>query len=191
MPDDPYALLGVDRGASREEIAEAYRALAQIYHPDRYAEAPARVQAEANARMQALNAAYASVRTGNSRPAQGTGYDEQPPPPPRRPKPAAPTLVHYVDGAKGYHHGDVAPLGFGSDGHDMQPLPDAKRCSKLDAELLQWFDLQRRNASVPAKQLYESWTAAEQASYAAKMGCSQVPRDKANAFALSCPECRP
>lgn len=186
MRDDPFAVLGVDPGASSEEIAEAYRALAQIYHPDRYAEAPARVQAEAHARMQSLNAAYAAVRSGGG-PAAPRARPASPPPR----APAQPALVHYVDGARGFHHGEVAPLGFVSDGREMQPQPNARRCSKLDAELRQWFELQRRNASVPARQLYESWGGEEQERYAARMGCSRVPRDKARDFGLSCPECRP
>lgn len=34
MPSDPYATLGVDRNATREEISKAYRKLARQYHPD-------------------------------------------------------------------------------------------------------------------------------------------------------------
>ena len=34
---DPYAVLGLAHGAAREQIREAYVALAKAYHPDRYA----------------------------------------------------------------------------------------------------------------------------------------------------------
>jgi hypothetical protein len=36
---DPHAVLGVQRGASRDEVRQAYLALAKSYHPDRYATA--------------------------------------------------------------------------------------------------------------------------------------------------------
>ena len=47
---DPYAILGVRRGASRDEIARAYRALAKRAHPD--------VGGETSAAMQDLNWAW-------------------------------------------------------------------------------------------------------------------------------------
>ena len=199
MTDDPYAMLGVDRAASAEEITEAYRALVQIYHPDRYAGAPPRVQAEANKRMQALNAAYDQARR-NARAA--SPHSTPPSPPPRREERSTPPpgweepaprstspVVHYVDGSRGYHDGNVAPLGFARQGAEVVQRPDAKRCPKLDRELLQWFELQRDNATLSAKALYSSWTSEEQSLYAAKLGCTQVPREKAKSLGVPCREC--
>ena len=192
MAADPYQLLGVSREASREEVTEAYRALAQIYHPDRYADAAPRVQAEAHKRMQALNAAYADVRRA-SMPAADTMPRARPPstrhappqPPPHSPAPA----VHYVDGARGFHHGDVAPLGYPTS--PAQHGAGARRCSKLDGEVLAWFDQQRQHADLVTQQLYSRWSEIEQAAYAARVGCSQLARDEARAFGVPCPECRP
>lgn len=63
-PTDPYAVLGVSPRASVDEITAAYRTLAQIYHPDRYVDAPENVQREAERRMQELNQAYSLARKG-------------------------------------------------------------------------------------------------------------------------------
>ena len=48
---DPYAVLGVPRGATREEIARAYRRLAKRFHPDADIAAP-------NASMVRINEAW-------------------------------------------------------------------------------------------------------------------------------------
>lgn len=178
---DPYALLGIATTATAEEITAAYRTLAQIYHPDRYADAPERVRAEATARMQALNAAYAVARRGE---AVGT----TPPTPSRRPgasETAAPLRVRYVDGAKAYHRGDVSPLGMGS------AAGDGTRCARLDDELGRWLEVQQRSAGVAAQKRYRTWDDRQRMRYAADVGCSTVPRERAAAFAMACPECRP
>lgn len=196
MPDDPYLLLGLSRDASPAEVTEAYRALVQIYHPDRYAQAPPRVQAEANQRMQALNSAYDEIR----RSTRSKAAPAAPPPPrssraepsPRHdppPQPRRPAFVHYVDGARGFHNGDVAPLGFARHGGDMKRIPGATRCRKLDSELRAWFDLQQRNASMASQQMYSSWSADEQSLYAAKLGCTQIERERARSFGVPCGEC--
>ncbi|HVL91108.1 MAG TPA: molecular chaperone DnaJ [Actinomycetota bacterium] len=49
---DPYAMLGVSRSASPEEIKKAYRRLARQYHPDTSAEP------DAETRFKQINAAY-------------------------------------------------------------------------------------------------------------------------------------
>ncbi len=61
--DDPYTVLGVAPGASRDEVRAAYRALVKTYHPDRHLAAgtPPEFIRVAEARMAAINLAYASV----------------------------------------------------------------------------------------------------------------------------------
>ena len=66
MIDDPYKVLGVSRDASDEEIKQAYRRLAKLYHPDRN---PG--DAEAAKKMQQVNAAYEQIK--NPEKAQQTG----------------------------------------------------------------------------------------------------------------------
>jgi hypothetical protein len=188
MQDDPFAVLGVPAGATAADVSEAYRALAQIYHPDRYADAPERVQAEATRRMQAVNAAYAQVRARPGQPAPAAPRQDAPPPPPA---PSRPSFVHYVDGAKGFHNGDVAPLGFASVGSQMARVAGAARCARLDDELRAWFEQQRSNASRVSQQLYASWDDDERELYAATLGCSQVTPAKARALGVPCGLCRP
>ena len=53
---DPYRVLGVDEGATRVEVHEAYRALAARHHPDRSA------AADAAKRMGTINHAWFILR---------------------------------------------------------------------------------------------------------------------------------
>lgn len=76
---DPYEVLGINRGASSEEIKRAYRELVKRYHPDNYRNHP--LQSLAEEKMQEINQAYAqltdpqykggSARTGNT---YGSGF---------------------------------------------------------------------------------------------------------------------
>lgn len=61
---DPYALLGVERGASDEVIRQAYRTAAQLNHPDRMIArgAPEEFLAVATEKLARLNAAYAEIK---------------------------------------------------------------------------------------------------------------------------------
>lgn len=56
MGVDPFAVLGLDRGAAPDEVAAAYRQLAKHWHPDRGG-GPAAAR-----RMAEINAAYAALR---------------------------------------------------------------------------------------------------------------------------------
>jgi hypothetical protein len=57
---DPYAVLGIKPGATREDIRQAYFALAKTYHPDRYAtaELPTEVIEYLFAMARRVNAAH-------------------------------------------------------------------------------------------------------------------------------------
>lgn len=69
MIDDPYKVLGLERGASDEEVKKAYRRLAKKYHPD------ANPGDEAAARkMQEINAAYEQIKNPQSNAESGGSY---------------------------------------------------------------------------------------------------------------------
>lgn len=69
---DPYEVLGVSRGASSEEIKNAYRKLAKQYHPDQYAGSP--LAESANKKMQEINEAYDAIISGNAGSYSNSGY---------------------------------------------------------------------------------------------------------------------
>jgi restriction system protein len=62
---DPYAILGVSRTASPEDIRAAYRREMANYHPDKVAHLGRDLQELANAKAQAINRAYQEL-TGSS-----------------------------------------------------------------------------------------------------------------------------
>ena len=89
---DPYAVLGVPRGASREEIARAYRRLAKRFHPDADIAAP-------NTSMVRINEAWGVLSDAARRARWDRAHTiVQPAPwaprapvdPARRPRPARP-----------------------------------------------------------------------------------------------------
>ena len=61
----PHEVLGVDRGASAEEISSAYRKLVQQYHPDRVADLGPELREVAEQRMKEINAAYEELKRKN------------------------------------------------------------------------------------------------------------------------------
>lgn len=58
--NDPYSVLGLDPGASDDEIKKAYRELARKYHPDNYQNNPLADLAEE--KMKAVNEAYDAIQ---------------------------------------------------------------------------------------------------------------------------------
>ena len=58
---DPHAVLGVTRGATREEIAQAYRSQLKRYHPDRVADLGPELQQVAHQKTVELQRAYAEL----------------------------------------------------------------------------------------------------------------------------------
>lgn len=58
-------VLGLEPGASIEQISEAYRRLAQMYHPDKVAGLAPEFHEIAERRMREINAAYRLLKTSN------------------------------------------------------------------------------------------------------------------------------
>lgn len=77
-PDDPYAVLGVSRTATPQDIGHAYRALLRAHHPDTR-DQPTGAAADAGTELQRVLTAYAILRD----PVRRAEYD-------RRSKPAEP-----------------------------------------------------------------------------------------------------
>jgi hypothetical protein len=69
---DPYAVLGVQPGASPDEVARAYRAKAKEWHPD------VRGTEDALRRMALINAAYEQIRDGKVAPAPSRAATHRP-----------------------------------------------------------------------------------------------------------------
>ncbi|HEX9712297.1 MAG TPA: J domain-containing protein [Actinomycetota bacterium] len=59
--DDPYSILGVTNNATADQIRAAYRRLARLHHPDRFAAAPPGIQRLAQRKMSDLNLAYGQI----------------------------------------------------------------------------------------------------------------------------------
>ena len=67
--NDPYAVLGVSKNATDEQVKNAYRELARKYHPDNYTDNP--LSDLASEKMKEINDAYDAImaerRSGSSR----------------------------------------------------------------------------------------------------------------------------
>ena len=75
---DPYTVLGVSPRASEDEVKKAYRQAALKWHPDRHADAPAKMEAER--RFKEISEAYQAITDGTARGyggSQGAGAQQQ------------------------------------------------------------------------------------------------------------------
>ena len=66
---DPYEVLGVQRGASDDEIKKAYRAKCKRWHPDLNPNDPT-----AEEHFKEVQAAYDAITKGETGPQMGGGY---------------------------------------------------------------------------------------------------------------------
>lgn len=57
---DPYAVLGIDRNATDDQVKAAYRDMARKYHPDNFVDNPTAAEM-ANDRMKEINEAYDQI----------------------------------------------------------------------------------------------------------------------------------
>jgi curved DNA-binding protein CbpA len=57
-----FEILELDRGASVEEAKQAYKDIANVWHPDRFSHNP-RLREKAEKKLKEINAAYATVKS--------------------------------------------------------------------------------------------------------------------------------
>ena len=72
-----YRVLGLEPGASAEEVKEAYRDLSKVWHPDRFHDQP-RLRQKGERKMKEINEAYRVLKGG--RPSNARGRSNGPTP---------------------------------------------------------------------------------------------------------------
>jgi plastocyanin len=88
-----HEVLGVRPGAPASEVRDAYRRLARLHHPDRFASAGADARAAAERRMRELNDAYRFLRSAPPATVARPRPRPRPAPRRRRPRPRAVPLA--------------------------------------------------------------------------------------------------
>lgn len=71
MHTDPYAVLGLSRSATSQQVKQAYKKLALRWHPDLL---PAHERPQAEALFKDISAAYERITQGGSITHSGSGY---------------------------------------------------------------------------------------------------------------------
>ena len=71
---DPYAVLGIARSASDDEVRAAYRARSLLLHPDLHHERPEHLRREADRAMAQLTEAYRAVLDEHGRGDPGSAW---------------------------------------------------------------------------------------------------------------------
>jgi hypothetical protein len=61
-PDKYYEILEVEQNAAQDEIKQAYKDLAKVWHPDRFSDNP-RLQKKAEEKLKLINAAYTFLKS--------------------------------------------------------------------------------------------------------------------------------
>ena len=94
---DYYAMLGVKKDASPEEIKKSYRRLARQHHPDLH---PEKQKAQAGEKFKEINEAYEVLSDPDKKSKYdriGPGWDaEQAPPPRREARPGGPDAESFA-----------------------------------------------------------------------------------------------
>ena len=103
---DPYEVLGIQRGASDDEIKKAYRAKCKRWHPDLNPNDPT-----AEEHFKEVQAAYDAITKGETGPQMGGGYGGA------YGQQSGPSYGGYQQGYQqnGYSNGDFGDFGFGYD----------------------------------------------------------------------------
>lgn len=109
--DRYYELLGVAPGASGQELKEAYRDLAKVWHPDRFSHDP-RLQQKAQEKLKEINEAYAQLTSVRNvrRPRTPPAPDRSPPAATATDRTYAPTVATVVRKEKPQHARFVLPI---------------------------------------------------------------------------------
>ena len=156
---DPYEVLGIQRGASEDEIKKAYRAKCKRWHPDLNPNDPT-----AEEHFKEVQAAYDAITKGETGPQMGGGYGSA------YGQQSGPSYGGYQQGYQqnGYSNGDFGDFGFGYDpfgfgfgfggnyqqqrglGNSIDALQDARRAAQMEPGNTE-YQMNLRNLQDPGR----------------------------------------